>query len=115
MDFKPTIVVNVRHTTEYDVYIGRGNSPLTTVEKLPAGGSFGNPFPVNHLCTREESIRLFKQLLDQNIDPRAQWINANLWRLQGKRIGCWCKPADCHGDVLAERADAVFKDARRYT
>lgn len=22
--------------------------------------------------------------------------------LDGKRIGCWCKPTDCHGDVLVK-------------
>ena len=26
--------------------------------------------------------------------------------LKGKRLGCWCKPLPCHGDVLAELADA---------
>ena len=26
--------------------------------------------------------------------------------LKGKRLCCWCKPEACHGDVLAEQADA---------
>ena len=26
--------------------------------------------------------------------------------LKGKTLGCWCKPLACHGDVLAEIADA---------
>jgi hypothetical protein len=25
--------------------------------------------------------------------------------LKGKKLGCWCKPNACHGDVLAELAD----------
>jgi hypothetical protein len=32
---------------------------------------------------------------------------AALGELRGKVLGCWCKPALCHGDVLAEFADAV--------
>jgi hypothetical protein len=32
---------------------------------------------------------------------------ARVSELAGKRIGCWCKPAACHGDVLAELADAL--------
>jgi hypothetical protein len=27
--------------------------------------------------------------------------------LKGKVLGCWCKPLPCHGDVLAELADAT--------
>ena len=26
--------------------------------------------------------------------------------LKGKVLGCWCKPASCHGDVIAEIIDA---------
>ena len=26
--------------------------------------------------------------------------------LKGKTLDCWCKPLACHGDVLAEIADA---------
>lgn len=25
--------------------------------------------------------------------------------LKGKRLGCWCRPDDCHGDLLAKWAD----------
>jgi hypothetical protein len=25
--------------------------------------------------------------------------------LRGKVLGCWCKPASCHGDVIAEIID----------
>ncbi len=30
--------------------------------------------------------------------------------LQGKVLGCWCKPAKCHGDVLARYADSAEPD-----
>jgi len=26
--------------------------------------------------------------------------------LRGRTIACWCKPEACHGDILAELADA---------
>lgn len=32
-------------------------------------------------------------------------LMASLGSLRGKRLGCFCKPAPCHGDVLAELAD----------
>jgi hypothetical protein len=27
--------------------------------------------------------------------------------LRGKVLGCWCKPAECHGDVLARYANST--------
>jgi hypothetical protein len=30
---------------------------------------------------------------------------AQIPNLKGKRLGCWCKPEDCHGDLLAAWAD----------
>ena len=42
-----------------------------------------------------------------------EWIKtqphllAQLKDLKGKVLGCWCKPRACHGDVLAEMADAL--------
>jgi hypothetical protein len=32
---------------------------------------------------------------------------AALPELRGKKLGCWCKPGPCHGDVLAELANAL--------
>lgn len=31
----------------------------------------------------------------------------DLHELKGKTLACFCKPKDCHGDVLAEMADAL--------
>ena len=33
-------------------------------------------------------------------------------RLDGKKLGCFCKPGPCHGDVLVELV-AAEKEARR--
>ena len=34
-------------------------------------------------------------------------LAAALPDLRGKTLGCWCTPLACHGDVLAELADAT--------
>ena len=49
------------------------------------------------ILTREESIEQYKQYLLQNNDLLKQ-----LPSLQGAVLGCWCKPALCHGDILAD-------------
>jgi|SRR5208282_1940431 len=102
-----TTVVNLRKES-YDVYIGRRRK-----EKF----HYGNPFTHHiHSCakvlvhSREESILAFSHWLKGDYMPeiepdRRVWILANLKELKGKRLGCFCKPKACHGDVLAELAD----------
>lgn len=84
---RPTVVVNKRLST-YDVYIGRGSL-------------WGNPFVVGRDGTREEVVAKYEQyFLDSPV------LKAQVHTLKGKRLGCFCKPAACHGDVLARHADA---------
>ena len=35
---------------------------------------------------------------------------ARIQELEGKVLGCWCKPQDCHGDVLVELIDGKEQD-----
>ena len=93
-----TIVVNVK-TDEYDINIGR--TPGKTLH-------FGNPFPLTsdkpedrQKCIQRFSDWLFGRRF-QDLEPeRRKWIIDNLHKLKGKRLGCYCKPLDCHGDVYA--------------
>jgi hypothetical protein len=48
-------------------------------------------------------IKLFKQ------DPD-KWI-PELVALEGLTLGCWCKPAPCHGDVLSEFVEMACEAA----
>ncbi len=88
-----TRVVNLRRE-RCDVYIGRSGAKY----------HFGNPFHIGSHGSRKEVVEMFRQWLrgdafrDVEQDRRA-WIFANLWRLEGKRLGCWCKPLLCHGDI----------------
>lgn len=84
---KNTQVVHCKKSP-YDIYIGRPSI-------------WGNPFNIGKDGTRDEVILkygswLFTQngLIDRLIDD-----------LQGKILGCWCRPEHCHGDVLAAVAD----------
>lgn len=100
-------VVNKKtHTsTKDDFYIGRGkNSPL------------GNPYTsinhkktlAKHVCScRSESIAKFETHLRDAISQREVNIcgalNEIFKRLRDGRnvyLVCWCKPKDCHGDVI---------------
>jgi hypothetical protein len=67
----------------YDIYIGRP-------------GKWGNPFPIG-LDTRETVLAKFEAFLLSRPDLLEQ-----LSELEGKTLGCWCKPEACHGDILVK-------------
>lgn len=81
-----TEVVNKRGA-KYDVYIGRG-SP------------WGNPFIIGEHGSREEVIALYKQTLWEAMKDDPVGSYTSLLSLDGKRLGCFCKPQACHGDVI---------------
>ena len=84
-------VVNIRRWGgSYDVYIGRPSK-------------WGNPYTIGKDGTREEVIEKYRQYLG----VRAELIEA-LPELRGKRLGCFCKPLACHGDVLVEMLEQLY-------
>lgn len=83
-----TTVVNIR-SDNYDIYIGRGE-----------GCKWGNKFVIGQDGDRLEVIAKYRTwILGQ---PQ---LLADLHELRGLRLGCWCAPAICHGNILAELAD----------
>lgn len=82
-----TVVVNMRHGAKFDVYIGRPSK-------------WGNPFKIGKDGTRAEVIAKYLEYVKTQ-----PWLLECLGELRGKRLGCFCKPAACHGDVLAALAD----------
>ena len=74
-----TTVVNVR-TSNYDVYIGRPSK-------------WGNPFCIGRDGTRSQVIRNYRVYA-------RRFTRDDLEELRGKRLGCYCHPLPCHGDVL---------------
>lgn len=81
--------MNLKHEA-YDVYIGRAMPGFKA-------SAFANPFPVGEAGTRAQVIARYRQLLHDSPALMAQ-----VESLRGLRLGCWCKPAPCHGDVLVE-------------
>ena len=79
---------------EFDVYIGRD-----VTEHGIRGSKWGNPFIMADESDGER---------ERVIDAYRDWIAsqpelmASLEELRGKRLGCWCAPRRCHGDVLVE-------------
>lgn len=77
----------VHHREPHDVYIGRPSK-------------WGNRFVIGRDGNRTEVIAKYRAwLMNQTA------LLADLHELRGKRLGCYCAPKACHGDVLAELAD----------
>jgi len=58
-------------------------------------GPWGNPFRIGRDGTRREVIARYEVWLRSRPN-----LLARLPELVGKRLGCWCAPLPCHGDVL---------------
>ncbi len=101
---KPTKVIPVEVTKvmnrdrgdDYDYYIGRGTP-------------WGNPYPVGggegHY-SRDESINLFRVHFKKTI-LTDESKRKGLLAMRGYKIACHCKPAACHGDVLADYINSI--------
>lgn len=87
-----TRVVNLNEEP-YDVYIGRPSK-------------WGNPFEVKFGRGRESVVDSYRIHLERLIDEGTITLE-DLQELKGKRLGCFCKPLLCHGDVIAEKVEEL--------
>lgn len=88
---------NLKSTADYE-YIGRGSywgNPYSMFESNDEGGT----------DDRNEVIRKYKYDFDFDLFPNKD--KNELIKLQGKHLGCFCKPATCHGDILAEYLNSL--------
>jgi len=77
-------LVNRHHALPYDVYIGRGSI-------------WGNPYRIGSDGNRDDVIRKYREWILTQPD-----LIARLDELDGLKLGCYCKPNRCHGEILLE-------------
>lgn len=82
-------VVN-KYKEGFDVYIGRGSI-------------WGNPFRLVDTKDDVERARIIERYEQYLLSQPA--LMAQLRTLLGKRLGCFCAPKPCHGDVLKKHAE----------
>ena len=54
---------------------------------------------------QKEVIRKYKYDFDNDKFPNKS--KSEVTKLAGKRLGCFCKPAACHGDILADYLNSL--------
>ncbi|WDH36926.1 DUF4326 domain-containing protein [Pseudomonas chlororaphis] len=89
VNLKITKVSNKDLGESYDVYIGRGTL-------------WGNPYQMGKEGTRDEVIEKFSYDFERRFLKFPEKFDENIEKLRGKTLGCHCKPAPCHGDVIAK-------------
>lgn len=85
------MIVNVKRSSSFDIYIGRENQTYN----LPRS-KWANPFIIGKHGTREEVVGLYRLWINSQPD-----LLKSLPEIRGKVLGCWCdKGQKCHGEVL---------------
>lgn len=93
-----TKVVN-KYKDNYDVYIGRGSK-------------WGNPY--SHkvgtkasflVSNRKQAIISYEKYL---LSGCGRHLLNDLHELKDKTLGCYCKPKECHGDILVKLVKLKF-------
>lgn len=99
-----TTVINIKdapdgwRTNPNYVYIGRPGRGMS--------GNWGNPYPMNRNRSRQESIDEYTYWLNnQSLD----YLRVVRQQLKDKTLVCFCKPYDCHGDIIAEMIDKYYE------
>ncbi len=87
-------VVNCKNE-KFDVYIGRKCYGYEA-------SKWANPFIIKRDGSRLECIKKYETYLLNN-----DILINSLHELMGKTLGCWCKPKQCHGDVLKKFVERI--------
>lgn len=96
---KKTKVVNIKNE-KFDVYIGRPSK-------------WGNPFKLSEKFGfgRKHVLELYENYIRTTIAGKQ--LRKELHELEGKRLGCYCKPLACHGDILIKLLEEQHAKRRR--
>lgn len=82
-----TKIVNIK-TDDFDCYIGRPNL-------------IGNPYKIGKDGNRDQVIAKYRRYFNFMMKTSVVF-KEDIENLRGKRLGCYCRPLACHGDVIVE-------------
>lgn len=85
-----------------NIYIGRSRVVFIDGIRYPFENSiWSNPYKINDTQSREQVLELYYEYIKKKIEKEPTLID-ELIKLKGKKLGCWCKPDKCHGDILLD-------------
>ena len=105
-------VVNVRRERPAGmVYVGRACAGF-------AGSVLGNPYKLQTGDTRGATLTNYRQWLREQYKAGGA-VRQELERLADMAeggdmvLGCWCKPAPCHADVIVEAVEGIIRQRQQ--
>lgn len=105
---------------ENNVYIGRAgivfikNEKTGNKERFPKiSSNFANPYKIGKDGTRNEIIKKYKIYIE-NILENNYSLQNELLNMRGKKLGCWCYPESCHGNVLLELIEKYYENKNNF-
>lgn len=98
------LVVNISDGDKYDVWAarwGKGGTKHLLNTKPGQKGWLGNPFVMKSEKDRASVIAQYKEAFLDKVERDPEFREAVL-KLEGKVLGCFCAPKDCHCDIIVE-------------
>lgn len=90
------------------IYIGRKGIVFIDNKRFPSKDSIWcNPFKITPTQTREVVLRKYEKYIINKI--KKEHLVTELLKLRGKKLGCWCYPEKCHGDVLIKLINYYYR------
>lgn len=92
-----------------NVYIGRARIVFIDGKRYPAEDSpWANPYKIDVKHPRDKVLKKYKKYIKEKLEsPLAV---QELFKLRGKKLGCWCSPEPCHGDILINLLNELWAD-----
>lgn len=63
-------------------------------------GYLGNPYRLNKDGTRAEILMKYHKYFMKRLNNDSEFAT-KISALKGMTLGCFCKPRECHGDIIA--------------
>jgi len=89
-----TTIVNI-HRKPHDIYIGRGTP-------------WGNKYKIGKDGDRFTVVRKYEEDIIKHLNQFPPFFLMMKDKLEGKILGCHCKPYLCHGDVIIHILENYF-------
>lgn len=85
-----------------NVYIGRSGVVFIDKQRFPKiSSNFANPFKIGKDGNRDEVIQKYETYIRNKLKNN-HILQQELIEMKGKKLGCWCAPDPCHGNVLIQ-------------
>ncbi len=91
-----TVVANIRKNVDARLVAWAKSKGLFVY--IGRGGAWGNPYRIGQDGTRGEVCQAHREHFNQH---------NRIAEIKGKVLGCYCYPKRCHGDHLAQLANAA--------